>query len=50
MAGEIGVKDREKLGGGTETVTTYSYSKQWSERLINSSNFAFLLTMKTPAR
>lgn len=29
----------KKLGGGTETVTEYSYSKTWSERSINSDNF-----------
>jgi len=30
---------RNKLGGGTETVTTYSYSKVWSSRAIDSGNF-----------
>jgi len=30
---------REKLGGGTETVTTYTYDKGWERRLINSSSF-----------
>jgi len=30
---------RKKLGGGEETVTTYSYSKEWSGMLINSSGF-----------
>lgn len=30
---------RKKLGGGEETVTTYSYSKEWSGMLNNSSNF-----------
>jgi len=30
---------RKKLGGGTKTVTTYSYSKSWSSSLINSSSF-----------
>lgn len=29
----------KKLGGGTETVTEYSYSRVWSERVINSDNF-----------
>lgn len=29
----------EKLGGGTETTTTYSYDKKWSEALIDSSRF-----------
>jgi len=32
-------KTRKKLGGGTETVTTYSYSKGWSSSLIDSSHF-----------
>ena len=30
---------KEKLGGGTETVTTYSYKKHWSTRAIDSSHF-----------
>ena len=30
---------RKKLGGGEETVTTYTYSKQWSSGLNDSSNF-----------
>ena len=29
----------KKLGGGTETVTEYSYSREWSERIINSDGF-----------
>lgn len=29
----------KKLGGGEETVTTYSYSKVWDEDAINSSSF-----------
>ncbi|HRD72413.1 MAG TPA: TMEM43 family protein [Aquimonas sp.] len=32
-------KTREKLGGGTETVTTYRYEKKWSDRLQDSDNF-----------
>ncbi len=32
-------KTRNKLGGGTETVTTYSYTKEWSDRHIPSSSF-----------
>jgi hypothetical protein len=32
-------KTEKKLGGGEETVTTYTYSKGWSEGLIDSSNF-----------
>jgi hypothetical protein len=30
---------RKKLGGGEETVTTYSYHKGWHERTIDSSRF-----------
>ncbi len=30
---------RKKLGGGEETVTTYTYSKTWSDDVIASSNF-----------
>lgn len=32
-------KTKKKLGGGTETKTTYSYSRDWSSRLIRSSDF-----------
>jgi hypothetical protein len=32
-------KKEQKLGGSEETVTTYSYSKDWSEGLIASSKF-----------
>jgi len=32
-------KTKKKLGGGKKTVTTYSYSKSWSSRLINSRSF-----------
>ncbi|MCB1382773.1 MAG: TMEM43 family protein [Notoacmeibacter sp.] len=30
---------RKKLGGGEETVTTYSYSTEWAEGPVNSQNF-----------
>src|SRR5262249_46185674 len=30
---------KNKLGGGTETVTTYSYEREWSTSLIDSSRF-----------
>ncbi|NOX98154.1 MAG: hypothetical protein GXP30_00175 [Verrucomicrobia bacterium] len=30
---------KKKLGGGTETITTYSYSKGWYESVIDSSKF-----------
>jgi len=32
-------KTKKKLGGGTETVTDYSYQKVWSGNLISSSGF-----------
>lgn len=32
---------KEKLGGGEETTTTYSYAKAWSSSLIDSSRFQF---------
>ena len=30
---------RKKLGGGTETVTTYSYNLKWTDRQVDSSRF-----------
>lgn len=30
---------KKKLGGGTETVTTYTYSKAWRDSLVNSGSF-----------
>jgi hypothetical protein len=30
---------KKKLGGGTETVTTYSYDRTWDDSLISSSGF-----------
>ena len=32
-------KKRDKLGGGTETVTTYEYKKEWSKDHLDSSDF-----------
>lgn len=32
-------EEKQKLGGGSETVTTYSYQKTWSGRLIDSDGF-----------
>ncbi|MCM8532089.1 MAG: TMEM43 family protein [Lentisphaeraceae bacterium] len=32
-------KSEKKLGGSKETVTTYKYSQQWSDTLVNSSEF-----------
>jgi len=30
---------KEKLGGGTETTTTYTYGQDWSDNMIDSLNF-----------
>lgn len=30
---------KKKLGGGTETTTTYSYDQDWADRVIDSSSF-----------
>ncbi len=32
-------KRKKKLGGGTETKTTYTYNKAWSPQVIDSDNF-----------
>lgn len=32
-------KTENKIGGGTETVTTYSYQKDWRSNRVDSSNF-----------
>lgn len=32
-------KTKEKVGGGTETVTTYTYSKTWSAQPVRSDGF-----------
>lgn len=32
-------EERKKLGGGTETVTTYNYEKKWSDDAVDSSSF-----------
>ncbi len=32
-------KTREKLGGGTETVTTYRYELAWSDKKVDSAKF-----------
>lgn len=34
------IQTRNKLGGGTETITTYTYSKDWANEPIDSSKFA----------
>ncbi len=42
-------KTIQKLGGGTETTTTYTYSKEWSDNLIDSSNFKEAETHQNPS-
>jgi len=32
-------EEQKKLGGGTETVTTYTYEKKWASSPIDSTNF-----------
>jgi hypothetical protein len=32
-------KEEKQTGGGTETVTTYKYSKEWRPEIVNSSQF-----------
>ena len=34
-------KSEDKLGGGTETVTTYDYKKEWSSSTVDSSSFRY---------
>ena len=42
-------QDREKkLGGGTRTVTTYSYNKDWYANVIDSSQFEEASTHQNP--
>ena len=36
---KTGSKTRNKLGGGTETVTTYTYALDWSDKQIDSAKF-----------
>jgi hypothetical protein len=40
MAREEKQETREKVGGGTETRTTYTYDKDWSNSRIDSKQFA----------
>jgi len=46
---DIKSKTVEKLGGGTETTTTYTYSKDWVNTLIDSSNFKEATTHQNPS-
>ncbi len=40
---------KKKIGGGSETVTTYKYNRIWSEELIDSSSFKKAEGHKNPA-
>ena len=39
---------KEKLGGGTETTTTYTYGQNWSDQIIDSANFQEAGTHQNP--
>lgn len=41
-------KTVEKLGGGTDTTTTYTYKKDWSDSIVNSSSFKEAETHQNP--
>ncbi len=41
---------RKKLGGGEETVTTYSYSKEWRDDVVDSSDFEEPAGHENPSR
>ncbi len=41
-------KTEDKLGGGTETITTYDYRRVWSEASINSSSFKHSIDHRNP--
>lgn len=36
---EVERETKKKVGGGTETTSSYSYAKAWSDRLVDSSAF-----------
>jgi hypothetical protein len=42
-------KTEKKVGGGSQTVTTYSYAKTWSKSPIDSSNFKEASEHQNPA-
>jgi hypothetical protein len=41
--------EKKKLGGGTETVTEYTYSKTWSSSLIKSGSFKISAGHQNPS-
>lgn len=41
---------RKKLGGGTETVTTYDYKKVWTDEPVDSSQFQYAQKYKNTVR
>lgn len=41
-------KTVEKLGGGTDTTTTYTYKKDWSNSIVDSSDFKEAETHQNP--
>lgn len=41
-------KSQDKLGGGTETITTYEYVRTWSSNRIDSSSFKHPLNHDNP--
>lgn len=41
-------ESEDKLGGGTETITTYDYNKVWSKSQIRSSSFRHKQNHKNP--
>lgn len=41
---------QKKLGGGTETVTRYAYSKRWADHVIDSSRFEEPSGHQNPSR
>jgi transmembrane protein TMEM43 len=43
-------KSRDKIGGGKETTTTYTYEKAWAPELIRSSSFKSPDDHQNPAR
>ena len=40
---------KDKLGGGTETVTTYEYARTWSSNAIDSSSFKHPMNHENPS-